>query len=124
MTTATGSGHGALVAGVDSSTQSCKIVVCQAETGRIVRTSRAPHPAETEVSAEEWWRAFAAASAEPGLLDGVQAMAVGGGRRGGRRPAAGGGRARGPVPGGGGRGRSARRPAPAAGSRFVFPSVD
>ena len=78
MTTATGGGHGALVAGVDSSTQSCKIVVCQAETGRIVRTSRAPHPAETEVSAEEWWRAFAAASAEPGLLDGVQAMAVGG----------------------------------------------
>jgi xylulokinase len=69
---------GALVAGVDSSTQSCKIVVCQAETGRIVRTGRASHPAGTEVSAEAWWRAFAAASAEPDLLDGVQAMAVAG----------------------------------------------
>jgi xylulokinase len=78
VTIATGNGDGGLVAGVDSSTQSCKIVVCQAETGRIVRTSRAPHPAATEVSAEEWWRAFATASAEPGLLDGVQAMAVGG----------------------------------------------
>jgi xylulokinase len=30
-----------LVAGVDSSTQSCKIVVCESETGRILRTSRA-----------------------------------------------------------------------------------
>ena len=78
MTTARGNADGALVAGVDSSTQSCKIVVCEAESGRIVRTSRAPHPADTEVSAEEWWRAYAAASAEPGLLDGVQAMAVGG----------------------------------------------
>ena len=67
-----------LVAGVDSSTQSCKIVVCEAETGRIVRISRAPHPADTEVSATEWWRAFTTASAEPGLLDQVQAMAVGG----------------------------------------------
>ena len=80
MTNATGTnrGSGALVAGVDSSTQSCKIVVCEAETGRIVRTSRAPHPTATEVSAEEWWRAFTTASSEPGLLDGVQAMAVGG----------------------------------------------
>ena len=30
-----------LVAGVDSSTQSCKIVVCESETGRILRSSRA-----------------------------------------------------------------------------------
>jgi xylulokinase len=78
MTTATPTGAGALVAGVDSSTQSCKIVVCESETGRIVRISRASHPAGTEVSAAEWWRAFASAGAEPGLLDGVQAMAVGG----------------------------------------------
>ena len=78
MTTAAQSGDGALVAGIDSSTQSCKIVVCESETGRIVRTSRAPHPAGTEVSADEWLRAFTTASAEPGLLDGVQAMAVAG----------------------------------------------
>jgi xylulokinase len=78
VTTDTRAGHGGLVAGVDSSSQSCKIVVCETETGRIVRTGRAPHPAATEVSADEWWRAFASASAEPGLLDGVQAMAVAG----------------------------------------------
>jgi xylulokinase len=54
---------GVLVAGVDSSTQSCKIVVCEAETGRIVRTGRASHPAGSEVSAEAWLGAFAAASA-------------------------------------------------------------
>jgi xylulokinase len=78
VTTATPSTHGGLVAGVDSSTQSCKIVVCEAETGRIVRTSRAPHPNATEVSAGEWWRAFTTASSESGLLDGVQAMAVAG----------------------------------------------
>jgi xylulokinase len=78
VTTATPSTDGRLVAGVDSSTQSCKIVVCEAETGRIVRTSRAPHPHATAVSAGEWWRAFTTASSESGLLDGVQAMAVAG----------------------------------------------
>jgi xylulokinase len=77
MTTTSATPDGALVAGVDSSTQSCKIVVCEAETGRIVRTSRPSHPNATEVSAEEWWRAYTAASTEPGLLDGVQALAVG-----------------------------------------------
>jgi xylulokinase len=39
-----------LVAGVDSSTQSVKIVVCDLETGSIVRTARAAHPDATEVS--------------------------------------------------------------------------
>ena len=78
MTTTSRAADVVLVAGVDSSTQSCKIVVCESETGRIVRTSRASHPAHTEVSAEEWWRAFQRASAEPGLLEGVQALAVGG----------------------------------------------
>lgn len=67
-----------LVAGVDSSTQSCKIVVCEAETGQVVRTARAPHPDGTEVRADAWLRAFEQASADAGLLDGVQAMAVAG----------------------------------------------
>ena len=31
------------VAGVDSSTQSTKVVVCDAETGEILRSGRAPH---------------------------------------------------------------------------------
>jgi len=68
----------ALVAGVDSSTQSVKVVVCDADTGAIVRTARAPHPAGTEVSAESWWRAYQEATADPALLADVEALAVGG----------------------------------------------
>lgn len=66
-----------LVAGVDSSTQSCKVVVCDAETGEVVRQGRAPHPDGTEVHPREWWAAYEAATAD-GLLDGVRAIAVGG----------------------------------------------
>jgi xylulokinase len=66
------------VAGIDSSTQSCKIVVCDADTGRVVRTARASHPAGTEVSARVWLDAFREAASQPGVLDGVEAMAVGG----------------------------------------------
>ena len=65
-----------LVAGVDSSTQSTKIVVCDAATGAVVRTGRAAHPDATEVDPREWWRAFTEAS--DGLLDGVEALGVGG----------------------------------------------
>lgn len=66
-----------LVAGVDSSTQSTKIVVCDAETGEVVRQARAPHPDGTSVDPVHWWSAFEEASAG-GLLDGVEAIAVGG----------------------------------------------
>lgn len=66
-----------LVAGVDSSTQSCKIVVCEASTGRVIRQARAGHPEGTQVSAAAWWDAFQEARAG-GLLDGVSAIAVGG----------------------------------------------
>ena len=66
-----------LVAGVDSSTQSTKIVVCDAETGAVVRTGRAPHPDGTEVHPDRWWEAFEQASSG-GILDGVAAVAVGG----------------------------------------------
>lgn len=67
----------ALVAGVDSSTQSVKVVVCDTETGRIVRSGRAPHPDGTEVAAAAWWDAYQEATGD-GLLDGVEAIAVGG----------------------------------------------
>ena len=33
-----------LVAGVDSSTQSCKVVLCDAEDGTVVGHGSAPHP--------------------------------------------------------------------------------
>ena len=63
-----------LVAGVDSSTQSVKVVVRDAETGDLVREGRATHPDGTEVHPDHWWSALKAAS--EGLLDGVDAMAV------------------------------------------------
>jgi xylulokinase len=67
-----------LVAGVDSSTQSCKVVVRDLDTGAIVRTGRADHPAGTEVDPEDWWRALAAAVDDAGGLDGVSAISVAG----------------------------------------------
>jgi xylulokinase len=65
-----------LVAGVDCSTQNTKVVVCDADTGEVVREGRAPHPDVTEVDARVWWRAWEEASS--GLLDDVAAVAVGG----------------------------------------------
>jgi len=67
-----------LVAGVDSSTQSVKVVVCDAATGAVVRTGRASHPPGTEVGADSWLRAYEEATADPDLLKGVEALAVGG----------------------------------------------
>ncbi|GAA3625134.1 xylulokinase [Microlunatus ginsengisoli] len=67
-----------IVAGVDSSTQSCKIVVCDADTGEVLRTGRASHPNGTAVPAGAWLSAYREASADPSLLAEVEAMAVGG----------------------------------------------
>ncbi|MBS3942582.1 MAG: xylulokinase [Actinobacteria bacterium] len=68
----------ALVAGIDSSTQSCKVVVHDADTGRPVRSGRAAHPDGPEVAPQAWWRALHAAVEEAGGLDDVAAVAVGG----------------------------------------------
>ena len=67
-----------LVAGIDSSTQSCKVVVRDAETGALVRTGRAAHPDGTEVDPEAWWQAYQRARDDAGGLDDVAAIAVGG----------------------------------------------
>ncbi len=67
-----------LVAGIDSSTQSCKVVVCDAATGEPVREGRADHPEGTEVHPHEWWQALQRAVAAAGGLDDVAAVAVGG----------------------------------------------
>ena len=67
-----------LVAGVDSSTQSVKIMVCDVETGTVVRSARASHPSGTEVPASAWLAAYQEAAADPTLLEGVSALAVGG----------------------------------------------
>lgn len=65
-----------LVAGVDSSTQSVKVVVRDADTGALVRESRASHPDGTEVHPSAWVSALH--SALDGMLDGVSALAIGG----------------------------------------------
>jgi xylulokinase len=67
-----------LVAGVDSSTQSCKVVVCDAESGEVLRSGHAPHPEGTEVHPDAWWEALQEAIAAAGGLDDVEAVAVGG----------------------------------------------
>ncbi|MBX3314095.1 MAG: xylulokinase [Actinobacteria bacterium] len=55
-----------LVAGVDSSTSACKIEVRDADTGTLVASGRAPHPATNPPRSEQhpdaWWDAFEAAA--------------------------------------------------------------
>jgi len=65
-----------LVAGLDSSTQSVKLVVRDAESGMLVRERRAAHPEGTEVHPQAWLDALAEVT--DGMLDGVAAMAVAG----------------------------------------------
>lgn len=67
-----------LVAGVDSSTQSCKVVVRDADTGALVRHGSAPHPDGTEVDPAHWERALHEAVARAGGIDDVAAIAIGG----------------------------------------------
>jgi xylulokinase len=67
----------ALVAGVDSSTQSCKVVIRDAQTGVLVRQGRAGHPEGTEVHPDAWWAALQEAVDRAGGLGDVAAVAVG-----------------------------------------------
>ena len=68
----------ARVAGVDSSTQSCKVVVLDADTGAVLREGRAAHPDGTEVDPAAWGVALDEAVRAAGGLDDVDAVAVGG----------------------------------------------
>lgn len=67
-----------LVAGIDTSTQSCKVLVVDAETGRVVREGSASHPDATECHPDAWWAAFEQASEQAGGLADVSAVSVGG----------------------------------------------
>lgn len=67
-----------LVAGIDSSTQSCKVVIRDAATGELIRQGKAAHPSGTEVHPEHWWAALQEAVAAAGGLDDVAAVSVGG----------------------------------------------
>jgi xylulokinase len=65
-----------LVAGIDSSTQSTKVVLCDAEDGTVVGTASAPHPPGTEVDPQAWWEALQQAGSR--LLDRAAAVAIAG----------------------------------------------
>src|ERR1700689_5433528 len=65
-----------LVAGVDSSTQSTKVLLCDADDGTVVGRGSAPHPGGTECDPAAWWAALLEAGA--GLLDRAAAIGVAG----------------------------------------------
>jgi xylulokinase len=65
-----------LVAGVDSSTQSCKVVIRDANTGELVRSGRGTHPDRTEISPAAWTDALREALREAGGLADVAALSV------------------------------------------------
>jgi len=71
-------GNRKLVAGVDSSTQSTKIVIRDAQTGELIRQARASHPDGTEVDPLHWKNALDSAIKEIGGIDDVDAISVAG----------------------------------------------
>jgi xylulokinase len=72
------SATGTLVAGIDSSTQSCKVTVRDLLTGAQVREGKASHPPETIVDPESWWSALLTAVRRAGGLEDVAAVSVSG----------------------------------------------
>lgn len=67
-----------IIAGVDSSTQSVKVVIRDANTGELLRQGRAPHPDGTEVAPAIWKSALDAAIKDADGLDGVSAISIAG----------------------------------------------
>jgi xylulokinase len=67
-----------LVAGIDSSTQACKVTVRDIATGLKVREGKAVHPAETVVHPDVWWNALLDAIRHAGGLYDVAAISVSG----------------------------------------------
>ena len=63
-----------LVAGVDSSTQSCKVVLCDGDDGTVVAAGSSPHPDGTECDPEAWRAALQRAG--DGLLGRAAAVGV------------------------------------------------
>lgn len=67
-----------LVAGVDSSTQSVKLVIRDADSGELIRSGRANHPVGTEVNPALWASALDSAIDSAGGLADVSAISIGG----------------------------------------------
>ncbi|HEV2241355.1 MAG TPA: FGGY family carbohydrate kinase [Streptosporangiaceae bacterium] len=76
MTVQDRSAGGHLVVGVDSSTQSCKVVLCRADDGTVIGRGSAPHPPGTEADPAAWWAALLQAG--DGLLERADAVGVAG----------------------------------------------
>lgn len=66
------------VAGIDTSTQSAKVVVMDAETGRVIRQAARAHPKGTTCPPEAWWDALLLAIDDVGGLADISALSVGG----------------------------------------------
>ncbi|MEU3183172.1 FGGY family carbohydrate kinase [Streptomyces sp. NPDC006923] len=67
-----------IVAGLDSSSGFTRIVVCDADTGAVLRQGYAPHPVDakaTDIDPQAWLLSLGEA-ASGGLLEGVQAIGV------------------------------------------------
>ena len=64
------------VIGVDSSTQSCKVLVVDSETGAIVAEATTTHPEGTEVNPQAWWDALQASLAQVDTSQ-VEALSIG-----------------------------------------------
>ena len=67
-----------IVAGVDSSTQSVKIVLRDAATGELIKSASRPHPDGTEVDPAHWWSALQEVIAEVGGWDSFEAIGIAG----------------------------------------------
>jgi xylulokinase len=69
-----------IVAGVDSSTQSCTVELRYADTGELRGSGRAPHPTTfpplSEQHPDEWWTAFEAALGRAVADAGISASAI------------------------------------------------
>ena len=66
------------VLGVDSSTQSVKVVVRDAESGDLLASATRPHPDGTEVDPAHWLTALQEAIDDVGGLDSVDAISIAG----------------------------------------------
>ena len=66
----------ALVAGIDSGTQSVKATIRNATTGQLIRSGRASHPDGSEIDPAHWWDALSSAIKDAGGLEDVKAISV------------------------------------------------
>jgi xylulokinase len=75
--------EGTLIAGVDCSTQSTKVLVVDSDTGQTVAEGRATHEVDSgggrsETHPDTWWSALRSALAQTGRAADIAAIAIGG----------------------------------------------